>query len=103
MEMDEHAMIDLSLLPLSVTLPVFLLGGLVLGYAYFRAVRATADLVISQGNPLHAAALTLGRLALLFAGFYLAVQVGGLALLAALAGVLGARALMLLRTRSAGI
>jgi hypothetical protein len=65
MEMDEYAMIDLSLLPLSVTLPVFLLGGLVLGYAYFRAVRATADLVISQGNPLHAAALTLGRLALL--------------------------------------
>jgi hypothetical protein len=63
--MDEHAMIDLSPLPLPVTLPVFLLGGLVLGYAYFRAVRATADLVISQGNPLHAAALTLGRLALL--------------------------------------
>jgi hypothetical protein len=65
MEMDEHAMIDLSPLPLPAALPVFLLGGLVLGYAYFRAVRATADLVVSQGNPLHAVALTLGRLALL--------------------------------------
>lgn len=99
--MDEHAMIDLSSLSLLVTLPVFLLVGLVLGCAYFRAVRATADLVVSQGNPLRAVALTLGRLTLLCTGFYLAVQAGGLPLLAALAGVLGARALLLRRTRSA--
>jgi hypothetical protein len=100
--MDEHTMIDLSPLSLPAALPVFLLGGLVLGYAYFRAVRATADLVVSQGNLLCAVALTLGRLALLSAGFYLAVKAGGAALLTALAGVLGARALMLRRTRSAG-
>ncbi len=99
--MDERAMIDLSILPLSVVLPVCFLGGLVLGYGYFLALRETARLIVSQGHPLLGLALTLGRLALLCAGFYLAVLEGGLALLAALVGVLAARTLMLRRTRRA--
>jgi F1F0 ATPase subunit 2 len=102
MEMDERAMIDLSTLPLPVTLPVCFLGGLVLGYIYFRAVRETANLIVTQGHPLLGLALTLGRMAVLCAGFYLAVQAGGLALLVALAGVLAAKALMLRQTRRAG-
>ena len=93
--MDEHTMIDLSALPLPVTLPVFFLGGLGLGYVYFRALRKTTNLIANQGPPLLGLALTLGRLALLCAGFYLAVMVGGLALLATLAGVLFAKTLML--------
>ncbi|WP_116131546.1 ATP synthase subunit I [Tropicimonas sp. IMCC34043] len=97
--MDERTMIDLAALPLSVVLPVCLLGGLVLGYTYFRALRMTADLIVGQGRPLLGLALTLGRLTLLAAGFYLAVQAGAFALLAALAGVLGAKALMLRRVR----
>jgi Cu/Ag efflux pump CusA len=101
MEMDERAMIDLAALPLSLTLPICFLAGLVLGYAYFRAVRETADLIVGQGPLLLGLALTLGRLALLCAGFYLAVQAGGLALLAALAGVLCAKTVMLRQARRA--
>ncbi len=100
--MDERTMIDLSALPLPVILPVCFLGGLVLGYVYFRALRETADLIVSRGAPLLGLALTLGRLALLCAGFYLAVLAGGLALLTALAGVLGAKTLMLRQARGAG-
>lgn len=94
-------MIDLSALPPPVTLPVCFLGGLVLGYVYFRVLRETANLIAGQGSPLLGLGLTLGRLALLCAGFYLAVLAGGFALLAALAGVLGAKALMLRQTRRA--
>jgi hypothetical protein len=43
----------------------------------------------------------MGRLGSLCAGFYLAVLAGGLALLAALAGILCAKALMLRRTGDA--
>ncbi len=95
-------MIDLSTLPLLVTLPVCFMGGLLLGYAYFRALRETANLIVSNGHPLLGLALTLGRLGLLGAGFYVAVLAGGLALLAALGGVLCAKTLMLRRIRSAG-
>ncbi len=97
--MDEHAMTYLSTLPLPVILPVCFLGGLVLGYVYFRALRETTNLIANQGSPLLGLALTLGRLALLCAGFYLAVMAGGSALLAALAGVLGAKTLMLRHAR----
>ncbi len=101
MELDERAMIDLSLLPLPVILPICFLGGLVLGYIYFRALRETTNLVVSQGHPLLGLALTLGRLALLCGVFYLAVLAGGAALLATLAGVLAAKALMLRQIRRA--
>jgi hypothetical protein len=40
MEMDERTMIDLHAIPLLVLLPVSLAGGLALGLAYFRALRA---------------------------------------------------------------
>lgn len=92
-------MINLSALPLHITLPVCFLGGMVLGYVYFRALRHTANLVVSHGHPLLGLALTFGRLALLAAGFYVAVLAGGFALMAALAGVLCAKALMLRQIR----
>lgn len=93
--MDERAMIDLTTLPLPVTLTVCFLGGLLLGFAYFRALRKTTDLIVGGGPMFLGLALTLGRLALLGAGFYVAVLAGGTALLAALAGVLCAKGLML--------
>lgn len=89
----------LSSLPLPVILPVCFLGGLVLGYVYFQALRETTSLIANQGSPLLGLALTLGRLGLLCAGLYLAVKAGGLALLAALAGVLIAKAVMLRHAR----
>ncbi|MBN2907387.1 MAG: hypothetical protein JXJ18_11815 [Rhodobacteraceae bacterium] len=92
-------MIDLHTVPLWLSLPVCFAGGLGLGFAYFSALRATADLIVTGGRPILGLALTLGRLAFLGAGFYLAVLAGGLALLAALAGVLCAKALMLRRAR----
>lgn len=89
----------LATLPLSLSLPVCFLGGLLLGYAYFRALHATAQLIVSRGHPLLGLALTFGRLALLGSGFYLAVLAGALALLAALGGVLCAKALLLRQIR----
>lgn len=99
--MDERAMIDLPAVPLLLILPVCLAGGLVLGFAYFRALRITADLLVRGDRPLLGLALTLSRFVLLGAGLYVAVLAGGLALLVALAGVLGARAMMLRRMRGA--
>ncbi len=100
--MDERTMIDVSTLPLSVTLAACFLGGLALGFAYFLALRQTANLIVAGGQPLLGLALTLGRLAFLAAGFYLAVLAGGLALITALAGVLVAKALLLAQMRRAG-
>lgn len=93
--MDERLMTDLVALPLLVLLPVCFLGGLFIGYGYFRALRATADLLVNGGHAMQAIALTLGRISLLTSGFFLAVLLGGPALLAALAGVLCARWIML--------
>lgn len=39
--MDERAMIDLATVPLPVMLAVCFLGGMLLGYAYFQALRKT--------------------------------------------------------------
>lgn len=100
MELDERTMMDLSALPLSVSLPFGFLAGLLVGYLHFCALRHTADLIVRQGNPLLGLALTLGRFALLACAFYVAVLAGGLALLAALAGVLCAKAGMLRQVRS---
>jgi hypothetical protein len=98
--MDERAMIGLNTTPLFLVLPICFAGGHILGFAYFRALRWTADLIVGGGRPLLGLALTLGRVAFLGAGFYVAVLSGGLALLAALAGLLCAKALMLRQTRS---
>jgi len=92
-------MIDLSGLSLFILLPSSFLAGLVIGYGYFRALRATADLIVHEGQPLMGLALTLGRLSLLVTGFFIAVLIGGLALLATFAGVLCAKALMLYKVR----
>ena len=92
-------MIDLSTIPLFVLLPVCFLGGLFIGYGYFRALRETARLIVNGGEPLKAIALTLGRISLLATGFFVAVLLGGLALLAAFAGVLCAKWIMLHRVR----
>ncbi|MBN2740399.1 MAG: hypothetical protein JXR35_05790 [Rhodobacteraceae bacterium] len=92
-------MSDLTAMPLPIILALCFLGGLALGYAYFRAMRSTAESIVRGGSPLLALALTLGRLALLVAGFYLAVLAGGLALLAALAGVLVTKSLMVRQAR----
>ena len=92
-------MIDLSGLPLFILLPSCFLAGLFIGYGYFRALRATVDLIVHEGQPLMGLALTLGRLSLLVTGFFIAVLIGGLALLATFAGVLCAKAQMLYKMR----
>lgn len=88
-------MTDLLALPYPITLGLCYLAGLGLGYVYFRALRKTTEMILGGGSALLALALTIGRLALIGAGFYLAVLAGGLALLLALAGVLSAKALLL--------
>ena len=92
-------MIDLSSPPPFILLPGCFLGGLFIGYGYFRALRATTDLILHEGQALMALALTLGRLSLLATGFFIAVLIGGPALLATLGGVLMAKALMLHKMR----
>ena len=86
-------------LPLVLTLPLCFAGGLLLGFAYFRALRWTTALIINGGSPVLALALSLGRLIMIGLGFYLAVLFGGLALLATLAGGLTMKALMLRHDR----
>lgn len=96
-------MIDLSTTPLYISLPICFLAGLFIGYGYFRALRATADLIVQEGKPLLGLALTLGRLSLLATGFFIAVLAGGMALLATLGGVLCAKALILHQMRREAI
>ncbi len=95
-------MMELSTLPLPVAVVACFLGGLLLGYAYFRALRKTTDLIIGGGSALLGLALTFGRMAMLAVGFYLAVLMGGIALLAALGGVLCAKGLLLRQPQKAG-
>lgn len=95
--MDERTMTDPSSLPLMFVLPISFLGGLFIGYGYFRALRETANLIVGGGKPLRAIVLTLARISLLATGFFIAVLAGGLALLAALAGVLCAKWILLHR------
>jgi hypothetical protein len=95
--MDERTMTDLSNLSLIFLLPICFLGGLFIGYGYFRALRETANLIVGGGKPLRAIVLTLARISLLATGFFIAALAGGLALLAALAGVLCAKWIMVRR------
>ncbi|WP_167537996.1 ATP synthase subunit I [Vreelandella boliviensis] len=111
--MDECTMINALSLPtplphslplfLPLTIPLCFLGGLALGYVYFRALQKTIDLFVSvsQGPPFMGMALTLGRLTLLALGLYFAVLMGGLTLLAMLAGIVSAKALMFRKIRHA--
>nr|WP_237399955.1 ATP synthase subunit I [Rhodovulum visakhapatnamense] len=97
--MDERKMMDFSALSPTPLLPACFVGGLVIGYGYFSALRATTDLILRDGKPLIALALTIGRMSLLASALFIAVLIGGAALLAAFAGVLCAKALMLYRLR----
>jgi hypothetical protein len=101
--MDERAMSDFYTLPLSTTLPICFLGGILLGYIYFCVLRETADMIVNQVHPLLGLILTLGRVALIVAGFYAATLAGALALLSVLAGVLCTKAVLLRDTRSSDI
>lgn len=85
------------------TLAFCFLAGLLLGFGYFNALRRTAGLIVKQGHPLLVLGLSLGRLMILGAGFYLAVLAGGFALLAAFVGVMCAKALVLLKVRRTGL
>lgn len=95
--MDERQMSYANLLPLSAPLVVFLalLCGIGIGVAYFYALRVTADVIVAGGSPLRALGLTFGRLALMATGLYVAALNGALPLLAALSGVLIAKAISL--------
>ena len=95
-------MTDVSTLPMPLVLALCFLGGVLLGFAYFRALRVTTDLLVRGRSPLLGLALTLGRLAALGCAFYLAVRIDGLALLAALTGLLVAKVVTLRRARGAG-
>lgn len=95
-------MTELLSVPDLMLLPIFFAGGILLGFAYFRTLRMTADLLVRGDSPLLGLALTLGRITFLGLGFYVAVLSGGLALLAALSGVLCAKALVLRQARSDG-
>ena len=91
--MDERTMMPAVSWPLVLTISACLAGGVVMGILYFRALRVTADLIVSGERPLLAIAATLGRFALLGAGLTLALQAGAPGVLAALAGVLVGRRL----------
>jgi hypothetical protein len=93
-------MIDLHSIPLAITLPLSFFSGLILGHIYFRALRETASLIVSNGNIVFGLLMTLGRMTLLgVCFFYLAKLGGGLAILAALAGVLCAKHWLLRQER----
>lgn len=84
-----------------LALPLCFVGGVALGHAHFRAMRGMAALIVGGASPLLAVGLTLGRMALIGAGLSAAALVGAPALLAAAAGVLVARTLMLRRLQGA--
>ncbi len=97
--MDERAMTGLYLVSLAPSLLAGLTGGLVVGFVYFSALRATADLIVCGGPLLQALALTMGRIGVLGAGLLVAALSSGPVLLAALVGVLCAKTVMLRRAR----
>jgi len=79
-----------------ITLPFGYLIGLMLGFTYFVALRETTAVIVTQRNALLGLALTLGRIGFVVALFAITVlAAGGEALVAALAGLLCARMLML--------
>ena len=96
-------MMVLSELPLTVILPACFLFGLLLGYVYFHALNETANLIVSDGSALLGIALTVGRLSLIGAAFYAAVLVGGFPLLAALAGFICTKYLVMWQKRKSNL
>lgn len=81
--------------PILVLLPLCFVAGVILGLAYFRCVKVTADLIVTGKRPFFVAGLAVGRLVLLAAGLTLSLQGGGFGLLGTLAGVVAGRELMI--------
>ena len=54
LEMDDSTMTDLTTLPFISPLRLCFLGGLVIGYGYFRALAMTANLIVGGGTALRA-------------------------------------------------
>jgi predicted lysophospholipase L1 biosynthesis ABC-type transport system permease subunit len=73
---------------LLLTLSASLIGGILLGVIYFRAVQMTVDFLVAGARPVLAVALTLGRFALLGGGLFVATQFGAISLGAMLVGIL---------------
>lgn len=73
--------------------------GLAAGLAFFTALRLNVGLYVSGGSVLLPAAFHVGRMAALAVALLLVVQCGAVALLAALAGLLVARAIVLRGSR----
>ena len=86
-------------------LALWLAGGVALGLIYFRLVRLSADLLLSdrRGAPLFGVALVLARLAGLGGVLVLAALQGAGSLLAASMGLLIGRWWMMRRVRAEGI
>jgi hypothetical protein len=99
--MDEHAMSAFTSLPWPLTATLFFAAGFLLGLGYFRSLRRTTDMLLGAGSMLLVLALTLGRIAAIAAGFYLAAIAGTPALLAAFAGAMLGRAMVLRQKRGA--
>lgn len=78
-----------------------LAAGVAVGFIHFRTLRRTADAFVG-GRAARALALQLVRLALIGGFLFAAARAGALPLLAAAAGVLAGRALVMARRRKAG-
>jgi hypothetical protein len=102
--MDEQAMIPDVLIAANIALVLqlgfLLVLGILLGLAYFRAVRLSAELFARGRRVALAITLTLGRLLLLGGLLVLIVRQGALPLLAFALGFLVARALAMRRVRA---
>jgi len=86
--------------PLFLILPASLGGGVLLGLVYFRAVRMTAERIVSGKGPALTIALIAGRAVLLCSSLFLAIQAGALALIAMLLGILAGRFMTIYSTRT---
>jgi hypothetical protein len=104
--MDEQAMIpDVFASPtvaLAIHVGFHLVLGSLVGLAYFRAVRLSADLFAHQRRVALAIALTVGRLLVVGGLLVLIAREGATALLAFALGFLVARALAMRRVRATG-
>ena len=81
---------------------LMLLAGFAVGLAYFASLRRCAALLVAGSGWAAPLALTLGRFAAAGVFLVFAARLGGVALLAALAGFLAARALSLRLDRRQG-
>jgi hypothetical protein len=86
-------------LPLPVLAAALAAAGFVVGLAYFAALRRTTAALAGSGGWRTPAALTVGRVAAALVFLFVAAKLGAVALLAAFAGFLAARAAALRAVR----